>query len=598
MSQQSDENKVFKSHWGNRQTMGARLKQIIRQWRGVFLTAPAVAGLAIAGSQGGLFQSMEWAAYDSAFRLRPQEATDPRLVIVTIDESDIQQFGKWPISDAVLAQAIEKIEQQQPRAIGLDIYRDLPVEPGYQRLVSVFKNTSTLIGIEKVSGKTVAAPLALSKEGRVALADLVLDADGKVRRALLSAKSKDGQTQLALGTTLALKYLESDGIGLQPVEGAQRGALQLGKATFVPFQKNDGAYVRADSGGYQILLNYRGTLGNFQTIAITDIMAGRVPQGLIRDRIVLIGSTAESLNDHFQTPYSSSVSAHPHRMPGIIIHANIISQILSAALDGRPLFKVLSDPQEWLWIVFWSFVGASAGWQLLKKNPFKQNVFSLAGLTVVAIVIPSGGLLGCAYVAFLNGWWVPVVTPLIALSLSTLIIQGYKNSELQRQASSDGLTQIANRRYFNEYIEQQWFRQIETKQPLSVILCDVDYFKLYNDAYGHLAGDECLRQVAKAIGQAVRSTDLVARYGGEEFVVVLPNTSNDTTVHIAERISDQVRSLHIDHVASSASDRVTLSCGVATAIPHVTASPSDLIALADTALYEAKQKGRNCVVSR
>ena len=577
--------------------MPAKLKQTLRQWRGVIVTAPAVAGLVVAGSLAGLFQQMEWSAFDLALRLRPQEATDPRFIIVTINESDIQSFQSWPLSDAVLAQTLENIEQQKPRAIGLDVYRDLPVEPGHQQLVKVFQNIHTLIGVEKIVGKSVAAPFALSEQNRVALADLVLDADGKVRRALLSAKLEKGQTRMGLGTALALKYLEADGITIQPANNSKPGALQLGKATFVPFQKNDGPYVRADDGGYQTLLNYRGTLENFQTIAIADVAANKIPAGLMRDRIVLIGSTAESLNDHFQTPHSSSLSDHPRRIPGVVVHANIASQILNAAINGRPLFQFLSDPQEWLWVLFWAFVGASVGWKILRKNPFKQSLFLAATLTVIAIVLPGGVLVGCTYLAFLGGWWLPVISPLVALSLSVLTIQGYRTSELQRQASLDGLTQLANRRYFDEYIEQQWYRHIEMGQPLSVILCDVDHFKLYNDTYGHLAGDNCLQHVAKALSQAVRSSDLVARYGGEEFVVVLPNTNSDTAVHVAERISSQVRSLQIAHAKSSTSDRVTLSCGVTTAIPVTSYPPSALIATADKALYEAKQKGRNCVVS-
>jgi adenylate cyclase len=593
----SAKNVDSKSHLGHRRTLQTKLKQTIRQWQGILVTAPAVAGLVVAGSLTGVFQQMEWSAFDIAIRHRPQEAADPRVVIVTINESDIQRFKSWPLSDFVLAQTLEKIEQQKPRAIGLDVYRDLPVEPGYQKLAQVFQNTSTLFGIEKVIGNAVGAPPALKKENRVALADLVLDADGKVRRALLSVKLENGQTRLGLGTALTLQYLQADGIELQ-ANNSIPNALQLGKATFIPFQENDGSYVRADNGGYQILLNYRGGLKNFQTISLLDVVENRIPKGLMRDRIVLIGSTAESLNDHFQTPYSSSLSDHPYRMPGVVVHANIASQILSAALDGRPLFQVLSDPQEWLWILFWSLVGAASGWKILKKNPFKPSIFSSATLTVIAIVLPGSVLVGCAYLAFVNGWWFPVVAPLAAMSVSALTIQGYRNSELQRQASLDGLTQVANRRYFNEHIEQQWYRQVETKQPLSVILCDVDHFKLYNDTYGHLAGDACLQQVAKALGHAVRSNDLVARYGGEEFVIVLPNTNNETALQIADRINSQVRDLHIAHAKSSASDRVTLSCGVATTIPNFTSSSPSLIATADEALYEAKQQGRNRAIGR
>lgn len=132
--------------------MWRKLRRRIWKWKGVLITAPTVAGLIIAGSSVGLFQLLEWTARDQFVHLRPREPVDPRIVIVTIDESDIQKLGQWPISDAVLARLIEKLKAQQPRAIGLDLYRDLPVQPGHQALVEVFKSTPNLIGVETVTG--------------------------------------------------------------------------------------------------------------------------------------------------------------------------------------------------------------------------------------------------------------------------------------------------------------------------------------------------------------------------------------------------------------------------------------------------------------
>ncbi|MBD0300746.1 MAG: CHASE2 domain-containing protein, partial [Tolypothrix sp. T3-bin4] len=134
--------------------MRQKLKRRIWKWRGVLIIAPSVAGLVVAASSLGFFQLWEWVTHDHFFRLRPREPVDTRLVIVTIDESDIQKVGQWPISDAVLAKVIKNLKAQKPRAIGLDLYRDLPVEPGHQALVNVFKSTPNLIGVEKVVGKT------------------------------------------------------------------------------------------------------------------------------------------------------------------------------------------------------------------------------------------------------------------------------------------------------------------------------------------------------------------------------------------------------------------------------------------------------------
>ncbi len=168
------------------------------------------------------------------------------------------------------------------------------------------------------------------------------------------------------------------------------------------------------------------------------------------------------------------------------------------------------------------------------------------------------------------------------------------NLELQRQASLDGLTQLANRRRFDEYLNTEWLRHKREQLPLSLILFDADYFKLYNDTYGHLAGDDCLRLLAVAIAAiARRPADLVARYGGEEFAVVLPNTDANGAMHIASTIRQAVRHLAIPHSKSSTSDRVTVSLGVASVVPTKTLSPQDLLNAADRALYIAKQLGRD-----
>ncbi len=168
------------------------------------------------------------------------------------------------------------------------------------------------------------------------------------------------------------------------------------------------------------------------------------------------------------------------------------------------------------------------------------------------------------------------------------------NRKLQYLVNFDGLTQVANRRHFDRYLEQEWYRLQRSQQPLSLILCDIDYFKNYNDYYGHQAGDDCLQKVAQALKNAVkRSADLVCRYGGEEFVIILPDTNRAGTIEIAQLIQLAIKELNLVHAHSPISKNITLSLGISCEIPHPQSSIRFLINAADTALYKAKKQGRD-----
>lgn len=168
------------------------------------------------------------------------------------------------------------------------------------------------------------------------------------------------------------------------------------------------------------------------------------------------------------------------------------------------------------------------------------------------------------------------------------------NQQLQRLASSDGLTGLANRRLFDLRLQQEWRRLARDNQSLSLILCDVDYFKAYNDTYGHQAGDRCLQGIARLLQSVInRPADLAARYGGEEFALILPNTQLSGAVHIAKRLQAEVAQAAIAHQSSSVSPYVTLSLGISCQIPLPKHDPLLLIEAADQALYQAKAEGRS-----
>ncbi|MGC1195398.1 MAG: CHASE2 domain-containing protein [Geitlerinemataceae cyanobacterium] len=387
----------------------------LRLGRSIILAA-GVAGCTIALHSMGAFQLLEWATLDRWFRLRPVEPIDPRILIVEVNEADIIGLGQWPVSDAILAQVIQNLKAQNPRAIGLDLYRDLPVEPGNAKLETVFANTPNIIGVEKFAGDTVAPPPILDRLDRVAINDLVIDADGKVRRALISARRGEGKTRQSLGAKLALMYLAAEEI--IPESIGKDGILKLGKARFRRLQADDGGYVNIDTGGYQILLNFLGsscrlskTTCPFEVVSLTDVLEGKVSPQQVRDRLVFIGTTARSLNDFFYTPYSDSDET---ALSGVEIQAQIAGSILQAALSGRPLIRTTSEPFEWVWIVFWSGCGSFLGKLATRRRR-----------AAIGLVLVSAGPMAIAYLAFLGGWWLIAIAPSAVLIGAAIVNIGY-----------------------------------------------------------------------------------------------------------------------------------------------------------------------------
>jgi diguanylate cyclase (GGDEF)-like protein len=174
----------------------------------------------------------------------------------------------------------------------------------------------------------------------------------------------------------------------------------------------------------------------------------------------------------------------------------------------------------------------------------------------------------------------------------------HRNRDLERISALDTLTQIANRRRFDAVLRQEWRRAARDESPLSLLFCDIDYFKRFNDTYGHQAGDECLVRVAQAMEETLnRPADLVARYGGEEFIALLVDTNADGARLLAERMRERVEALRIEHRASSVAPHLTVSLGTATVVPLPAVRPEDLVDLADRALYAAKEGGRNRVAA-
>ena len=275
---------------------------------------------------------------------------------------------------------------------------------------------------------------------------------------------------------------------------------------------------------------------------------------------------------------------------------NLLDQQIRRYIDeglffGRMPVEVLAHPKTRVESLL-----VSASGELLTALDEITYLFQLESeqQTLTLLRIAQGSLVIALFVLLLQGLY--IFRPMIHTIEKEKEKLVKLNEDLERQASVDGLTEVANRRHLGEFVKRELARSLREKTPLAVIMADIDFFKAYNDSYGHLAGDECLKKVAHALTEAVRRpSDLVARYGGEEFAIVLPNTDFPGMVLIAEACRKSVESLAIPHSGSLVSGVITISLGLA-GITEEQRSTESLFAAADSALYKAKNSGRNKVV--
>ncbi|MGD1857585.1 MAG: CHASE2 domain-containing protein [Leptolyngbyaceae cyanobacterium] len=536
---------------------------------------------------GGL-QLLELRAFDKMMTLRPNETVDQRIVIVGITDADLDNYlGTASLSDRTMARLIDTIQTYQPRVIGLDFYRNLSSGPGSQELETLFASTPNLIGIEKVIGNeksaSIAGNITLKKADQIAASDLVVDPDGHVRRAVLFPAASGTYALESLGLRVALDYLAGESSAIVPQQNTP--VLTLNGVTFPPIEDHTGGYAAVDARGYQILLNLRQQSDTFEIVSLRQVLQGQISPDLMRDRIVLIGSMALSHADIFYTAGKQS-NGQPTIKFGVELHGEMASQILSAVLDGRSLNYAWPS-----WIETLLIISTAVGWGLLthKSVSLWQRLLLVPLASLLILAVGYGALASV-------GLWLPVVPMILGLWTASAMAGVHRTNQLQVLSAKDKLTGLANRHVFDESLQQAWFKALRAQQPLGLIIGDVDHFKQYNDTYGHPQGDQCLRQVAQAFRTVSQANGgLSARYGGEEFVVLLPNTSAEQGLAIADEILAKLIDYQLPHATSETAQYVTLSLGVTSFIPTLEIPPSALVEMADLGLYTAKNSGRSCV---
>jgi adenylate cyclase len=414
----------------------------------------------------GLLEPLDLLAYDWAIRHQPTLIRDDdRVVLLTITEEDVQVYG-YPISDALLAHAIEQLVQFGPRAVGLDIYRDMPVPPGHERFEAVLSTHPSVIVVRKVGGdggEAVLPPPVVKDLDQVGASDVVMDAGGIVRRALLFIGDGD-ETLFSLPLRLALLYLAQEGVVPRPGQSDPQ-EIRLGENTLHRFRADDGGYVKADDAGYQILRDYRRPPEAYRAFSLRALLGGQVDPSLVHDRVVLIGMTAGSVPDIFHTPYHTGLVA-PRPTPGVALHAQLVEQLLRTAVDGQVHRRTLSDGQEAMWTIL---AGVVAGTLALgAQSPWRVALTAGGGMIMVVSL---------AFLCFVEALWIPVASPLLAWIGAIAGVMAYTSHEERKQRTL--VVQL-----FSPYVGPQVVQELildaekaqlglRLRREVTILFCDI-----------------------------------------------------------------------------------------------------------------------------
>lgn len=382
------------------------------------LTQPAIISSAIAtvllfGIQRlAILEPIELKVFDRMIQMRGNPGLDPRILVVGVTEKDLQNLQKWPITGEILDNLFTKLEQYQPRVIGLDIFRDLRVEPGHDKLLQHLQKSDRIISVCKHSDSvnSPTPPPAGTQPEQVGFSDVVADTDDIIRRNLLLLQPESTSactTPYSLGLQLALRYLGN----IQPKFSANK-ELQINNTTFKPLQSDSGGYQKVDTNGFQILLNYR-SVNPVKLVSVSQVLANQIDPALVKDKIVLIGSTAPSIKDIFNTPYSANQQDN-QKMAGVVVQAQMVSQILSAVVNKQALFWFLPEWGEVVWIWVWSLAGGIIAWRI--QHPLHLTLAS--GLTLTL-------LLGINFIIFTQAGWIPVISPVLGLIVANCSVVAY-----------------------------------------------------------------------------------------------------------------------------------------------------------------------------
>ncbi|MFM7218855.1 MAG: EAL domain-containing protein [Nodosilinea sp.] len=514
-----------------------------------------------------VIEPLELFIFDWLVRSQPQRSLHPRITLVGISEDDLQQYG-WPMNDDQLATLLATLQAHQPSVIGLDLYRSTRRPPGDTALEKQLA-AENLIVIKKVYAEgegEVPPPPGVGPE-RVGFNDLPTDADKVTRRTLLYVgRSQDH----SFGLRVTLADQAHRGKPLAVRTGGDY--LYLGDIPLKALGDSNGGYQAEDSSGYQILMRYYDRQTTPRSLSLSQVLSGQFDPSWVTDNIVLIGSIAPSLKDQFSTPFSFG-QGDELTMPGVMVHAQIVSQLLNLIAGEAALYRFLPPWAEGLWLLIWCLGAGALTWTIQRPE------LLLGGILGLLVGISGVGWLGIHQLV-----WLPIAEPMLGLLITAAIVTIYK---LVYRSKHDPLTGLANREAFITMIQRALHQA--ASQPVITVFMGIDRFKVINESLGHQAGDQVLRAIAQRLLKHMPAQARVARVGGDEFALLFTHLDAEAAGHQMDRLQHLLSEpINLDGQKFPS----TISIGMAIGQPNLEYRPADLLRDAHTAMYRAKALGK------
>lgn len=486
--------------------------------------------------EAGWLVSWELGAYDNYLRLREPTTRESPVTLVYIHEDDYARFGH-PLPDHVLADGLARLGALQPRALGVDVYRDRPVGEGWDELRDVFILHPQVVIVEKLEDAelpAVPAPTFLPDRRQVGFADVATDTDAIVRRGLLYLWGEDGTAFLSFPLKLASLYLYFEGVTVSE-DPEIPGVSRFGETSVLPFDADFGGYKGADDGGYQYLLDYRRPVQSIPSLRFSDVIDGDFDPGLVTQRVVLVGTAAPSVKDFFFTP-TGFFDSKDQRVFGVALHALAIDQLIRYGRGEAQPMTAFGERVESAWVLLWCLLGALAGLRAL-------SALRLLGAVAVGLLV----LLGGGLVAFQRDLWLPVVPAAMGGLGALALVVGYITQ--QERADRAKAMNLFGRYVSRSLVDEVWKERdlfMEGDRPRSQ---RIQVTVLLSDLLGYTTRSEKSdpSEVMEWLGTYTdRMAQLVEQHGGmvndflgdglmASFGVPVPSTSDEEVARDAVR---------------------------------------------------------------